>query len=321
MGAEGGEVRSVRKFALLFALVAVAWAGAFLSAQLFRSSIVCPGDSMAMRVASGGSSPYVTLTADGRRGNFLLDWGSTTSSLSAAAFPDGAPTSRRVAFDLPSFAQGQFQSAQYPAIAGLSGEQLGLVGTDFLSQMSATLSYDAGGGHVRLSAQPCDAGRLTERGYVPVDQTGYFSARPAGERANVPVLFVALGSVTVAAQIDSGYEDRLWRHSIDINETLHRRLVEAGIRLEPAGATSVATCKGSEKRSELRVPGLPLAIQDDKGRIIRRITDYHLIPKAPNACGGIADTKEPAAQLGASFLRTLSPVVIDGKAGRVWIRE
>lgn len=312
---------TIRTFALLFALVAMAWAGVFLSAQLTKSGSACPGEGMAMRVASGGSSPYVTLTADGRRGNFLLDWGSTTSSLSAAAFPGGAPARRPVAFDLPSFTQGQFERAHYPTTAGLSGEQLGLVGTDFLSQMSATLSYDAVGGHVRLSAQPCDAGRLAESGYVPIDQTGYFSARPAGKRANVPVLFISLGSVTVAAQIDSGYEDRLSHHAIDINEPLHRRLVEAGMKLEPAGVTTVATCAGSERRSVLGAPDLPLVIQSDKGRVIRRVTDFHLIPKAPNACGGIASMAEPAAQLGASFLRTLSPVVIDGKAGRVWIRE
>ena len=47
--------------------------------------------------------------------------------------------------------------------------------------------------------------------------------------------------------------------------------------------------------------------------------DFHLIVKRPNACGGIADMAEPAAQLGASFLRLFGTIVFDPKNATVWL--
>jgi hypothetical protein len=38
-----------------------------------------------------------------------------------------------------------------------------------------------------------------------------------------------------------------------------------------------------------------------------------------NGCGGIADFPEPAAQLGASFLRLFGAVIFDPVAATVWL--
>jgi hypothetical protein len=44
-----------------------------------------------------------------------------------------------------------------------------------------------------------------------------------------------------------------------------------------------------------------------------------LIVKPANACGGIADLSEPAAQLGASFLSLFGAVIFDPKTTTVWL--
>lgn len=311
---------SWRAPAIVVALVAAAMGTAAL---LWRGGApdACPGSAFVMRTAAGGSAPYVPLTADGRRGNFLLDWGSTSSSLSDTAFPASTTAGRALSFDLPSFTSGQFASRHYPAGAGPADGQVGLVGTDFLAQMSAMLTYEPRGGSVRLSAKPCDGARLVADGFVPVRQDGHFSADPrrVSGKPNIPVLFVRLGAVTVPAQIDSGYEDALWQHAIDINEALYRRLVDGGVRLTAVGSTRVATCAGSEMRQILRAEA-PVLIVSESGRAIRQIPDYNLFRKMPNSCGGIAAMDTPAAQLGASFLRTLGTIVIDGKSETVWVK-
>lgn len=286
-----------------------------------RVPVACPGTTFSMRTATGGSAPYIPLTADGKHGNFLLDWGSTSSSLSDTAFAASTTVGRALPFDLPSFTSGHFASRRYPADAGPADGQLGLVGTDFLAQMSATLTYEPRGGSVRLAAKPCDGPRLAADGFVPVRQRGHFSADPKRVSAppNIPVLFVRLGPITVPAQIDSGYEDTLWPHAIDINEALYRSLVDAGVQLTAVGSGGVATCAGRETRQVLRAEA-PLVIVSDDGAVIRKIPDHNLFRKTPNACGGIASMDTPAAQLGASFLRTLGTVVIDGKSETVWVK-
>ena len=41
--------------------------------------------------------------------------------------------------------------------------------------------------------------------------------------------------------------------------------------------------------------------------------------KSANACGGIADMAEPAAQLGASFLGLFGDVIFDPRNATVWL--
>ena len=68
-----------------------------------------------------------------------------------------------------------------------------------------------------------------------------------------------------------------------------------------------------------RVEDHPLTIENEQGKPIVDTQDFHLIVKPANACGGIADLPEPAAQLGASLLRLFRTVIFDPRTATVWL--
>ncbi len=308
----------VPALALLALLPRAALAGPWTS----DGASACPGAPFRLIHARGGKAPYIQLTADGRRGNFLLDFGATQSSISSTAFPGKRGAIRISRFDLPTSPAGVFQLDDYGSVSAPSGGRLGIVGTDFLAKMSAHLSYGKLADILRLGAGPCDGIELKRLGFRAFPQTGAYShdvTRLSGP--NVPVLPIAIGGIEVKAQIDSGYDDSVTPHSIDINEALLARLQVAGIDLVPAPGMRIATCSGVETRQVYTVPETALQLGvSANAPPIKTVKRFRLLVKPKNGCGGIAEMREPAAQLGASFLRTLSPLVIDGKAETVWLR-
>jgi hypothetical protein len=279
---------------------------------------LCGGRRVARIAVPNGASPYVELTADGKSGPFLLDYGATRSALSADAFPgpEGAP--RKAAISLPGIEKALFHLARYDLLRQPDEGQLGVIGADLLSRLTVELTPGA----VVLGTEPCRPQALIARGLTPVDQAGFFASDPAKidpGRPDVPVVFLRLGDVRAFAQIDTGYDDTAFAHSVDINQALFERLVESGIKLERVGDSDVWTCDGHERWPRYRLEDRPLAIENEQGKPIVQTDDFHLIVKRANGCGGIADMTEPAAQLGASFLRLFGTVVFDPKNATVWL--
>lgn len=308
--------------AVTLAVLAVARAPAAAGPLGDDGAAACAGESFTVTHAARGAAPYIRLTADGKAGAFLIDWGSTASSLAAEAFGAPQDSLKIVRFSLPSFPTGAFAVRPQGADAGPRGRRIGLIGTDFLAKMSAHIGYGLLRDTIKLGEGPCDAAALGRAGFRRIAQSGYFShtgARP--DRANVPVLPIRIGAAETMAQIDSGYDDTLLKHSIDINAAFYDRLVAAGVKLKRGTDIQVKTCSGVERRQVFTVPATPLDIGASGSEpAVRTVRRFHLLLKPKNGCGGIADMSEPAAQLGASFLRTLSPLVIDGKAEAVWVR-
>ena len=148
-----------------------------------------------------------------------------------------------------------------------------------------------------------------------------FSSRPStgGKLPNVPVVFVRFGEIRAWAQIDTGYEDLVYAHSMDINQALFEQLVNSNVELNHIGDIQIFTCEGRETRHVYRLKDVPLVIETDKGAPVLRVAAFHLILKPPNGCGGIAALSTPAAQLGASFLRTFGTVIFDPTSETVWV--
>ncbi|MBV8796561.1 MAG: hypothetical protein JO136_16645, partial [Hyphomicrobiales bacterium] len=117
----------------------------------------------------------------------------------------------------------------------------------------------------------------------------------------------------------TGYEDFVYSRSVDINQALFDRLVASGAKLNRVEDIDIWTCDGREHRPVYRVDRLPLAIEDQEGKPIVETADFHLVVKPANSCGGIADMKEPAAQLGASFLNLFGTVIFDPRNTTVWL--
>lgn len=297
------------------------------SAAEARATERCAGQTFPLLTAPGGLSPYIALEADGVSGAFQLDYGSTRSSLSRTAFGGQAADISDhdiQSFSLPTFARGRFQLARYGLLREPAGGQVGIVGTDFLSKLTADFSFDDGGGDVVLGFAACDPQVMSRRGMVSISQSGFFSSRAGQVRTdmpNVPVLPLRIGAVAVWGQVDTGYDDAAFPPSIDINEALYRRLIAEGVSLASIGHVTVTTCHGRQEREIFDAPGGAVAIVRDDGSVIQKINKVRFVRKGAGGCGGIGDMSVPAAQLGVSVLRQLGSVVFDPKAELVWLPD
>ena len=278
---------------------------------------ICGGRRYELRTVLNGASPYVKLSADGISGQFLLDYGATTSSLSASAFAlsNGALAN----LSLPGFTGRSFELKRYDKPLQPPGSQIGVIGADLLLNLTVELTGNA----VFLGEQPCQSDALRTRGLIPIAQKGFFSSDPSTIHGhpNVPVVFLRLGELRTWAQIDTGYDDVVYGHSVDINQAFFEQLIKSKIEFEHVADIRIYTCEGHETRQVYTVNNLSLVIETDQGAPLVRTETFHLILKPPNSCGGIAAMTEPAGQLGASFLRTFGTVVFDSKTETVWMES
>jgi hypothetical protein len=280
---------------------------------------LCGGRRYAVSAVPNGFAPYIELSADGVTGPFLLDYGTTRSSLSASAFAAADGSVRKAAISLPDIETGDFDIARYDLLLQPEKGQLGVIGADFLSQLSAQFTGNA----VFFGASACHAEALRARGLVPIAQNGFFSSDLSTIGAglpNVPVVFLRFGAVRTWAQIDTGYDDVVYAHSVDVNEALYARLIESGIKLERVSDINVWTCEGSESRHVYAVKDGLLAVENEQAKPIAQTENFRLILKPANGCGGIGEMTVPAAQLGASFLQLFGTAVFDPKSGMVWLQ-
>lgn len=308
----------VRILSLSLAAIATPIFGFGMDIEKTDQGPLCGGHPYARVSVPNGASPYVELTADGVSGPFLLDYGATRSSLSASAFPGADGSIRTAAISLPGIERADFHLARYYLLLQPAKGQLGVIGDDLLSQFTVQLTDST----AFLSAETCQPEALIAQGFTPVAQNGFFSSdrSKAGARLpNVPVVFLRLGDVRVWAQIDTGYEDFVYSRSIDINQALFDRLVANGAKLDRIEDIDIWTCDGREHWPVYRVKDRLLSIENEQGMQIVETSDFHLIVKSANTCGGIADMPEPAAQLGASFLDLFGDVIFDPRNTIVWL--
>ena len=268
-------------------------------------------------LTSFGPTPHVELIIDKVPRNFLLDFGTTENVLWTSSRTPARAT-RRAATDLPGVKTADFV-LRFDPNASKPRQPAGILGTDVLSRLSIQLDER----HAWMSATSCDQSILMRAGFRPIDQKGFFSSDPTRierHRANVPVVFLRFGMTRVWAQIDTGYADAPESNSIDINSALFDRL-GGEATLTPDGAVTVSTCQGIVKRSAFRYRAAPVAIENETGATLAVVGTSRLLLKKDNGCGGIGKIAEPAAQVGASFLRTIGPVVFDPLGERVWVHE
>jgi hypothetical protein len=276
---------------------------------------LCGGVRYELDDVRNGSPPYIELTADNVSGRFLLDFGATRSSLSAGVFATSTESMKSVSLSLPSFPRGVFELRRYDLPRD---KQLGIIGTDFLSLLSVEITQSS----VFLGEQPCQPTTMRAHGFVPVSQEHFFSSSPSATDVrlpNVPIVFLRLGATRVWAQIDTGYDDALYPHSVDINQALYGRLIEDGMRLRHVSDLAVSTCEGRETRPVYALMDVPLIVETDQAQPIVRTQNFYLTLKEANGCGGIGAMSEPAAQLGASFLQLFRTIVFDPKSNAVWL--
>jgi hypothetical protein len=293
----------------------------------------CPGERFSIRTPPLSSQPYIDLTVDGKTGPFLIDYGATRSSVEKGLLADHNGPVILSGPKLPGLPEhNQFAVYDRDVTQQGVGEQFGVIGTDFLSQMVVEMRFENANDEHMVVSDRCDTSGLGARGFWRFDQKDFFSANPAGlSHANVPVLFIdfqkgpdgnAIGA-KAWAQIDPGYGDAEWPYSIDVNEPYYANLVAAGAPLVEIDSTVVEDCMKVSRTDRIYVmPGHRLRIEDTSGaRMYRHDSSFFLVRKSVGSveCGGIATISEPAAQFGSSFLRVFGRMIFDPADQAVWV--
>jgi hypothetical protein len=263
-------------------------------------------------LSHSGGAPHIEIDIGGTPASAMLDYGATQSSLRAKA-PADLGMLVRAATSLPLPGESEFLTRQTDPRTDA------IIGTDLLAHLTVALDATT----AAISSAPCAAARMRDAGFIPIDQRGFFSpgrAHVASDRPNVPVVFLRMGEAKTWAQIDTGYDDDLYPHSLDINQAYYEALIAHGASLKREGYVAVKTCAGFERRP-VYSSHQPLVITNESGAAITEARDYYLIVKPANICGGIAAQTTPAAQLGVSFLRLFQTIVFDPQAGQVWIKK
>jgi hypothetical protein len=285
-----------------------------LAVQGARAETFCAGESVARLDAAAETRPLVQLEIGGVLRTVLIDTGSTRSVLFDAA--PGASQGVAATIGILGTASFDFK-LRSNNFAPRGVENGAIFGTDVLSKSSVVITRN----EIEFSAKACDPSRLAAAGFLRLDERGFFAAEPAlrGMVANVPVVPLRIGDVEVSAQLDTGYGDRAYPFSIDINQVLLTALRAQGVALTRIGEVKIFTCQNSETRDVFAAPA-PLRLGPDGEAPLAKTSSYALIPKAPNGCGGIADWKMPGAQLSARFLDLFAAVALDGPGAAIWVR-
>jgi hypothetical protein len=281
----------------------------------------CPGFDIAIDASIGGT-PVVSIVVGGRRGNFLIDTGATQSAVDAQSY-DVVPGTRS---DLDGVFAGQtrfsFLAGQMRSYRAPPHGQQGRIGTDVLSQYAVVFSYQAPSPHLTVRSAPCDADALKRAGYSEIGLPGHYASeqgRRGPDSANVPVIGLSIGSLTLAAQIDTGFADESTPYVIQANAALLTALRNHGVAMHPLPAASTLGCAGVRTFERWQVDATSLRLTTTNDAAIAIYPPPLLEIKDDVACGGIAALKEPFGQIGASWLKRWRTTIVDGPSGRVWV--
>jgi hypothetical protein len=297
----------------------------------------CHGEKRDLVVA--GTMPYVTVKVGNSTGLFLLDFGTTASTIDTNGFlnrhvPRLVPgtTNQFADFDFyGSWGTVSLNIQDHSTIQNIGPvRQAGILGTDFLSLNAFTVDYELGGLYRRDTAL-CNDSMLRSQGFHPVSTAGYYSndlSKLKPGTANIPTVPVRIGSVQAVAQVDPGFDDRLFPHSVNINKAFFKALASAGIILQPyvKGNINLTTCAGiTETLLAYKLPkNSSFEIVGNDGRSVSAVSDAIIFVKDPpqeaKKCGGIGTWETPAAQIGASFLKESKNVIFDPFRSLVWFK-
>ncbi len=295
-------------------------------------------------------------------GDFLIDFGANGSTVDLAGFKSTPPPTPSQCFG-DAAAPGAFcyfphfdffgswgsvglATADY-SILFSSVRQSGIIGTDFLAVYPFTLDYVNQKIWKATKETFCTDAQLLAAGFSPIPTGGFYTndtkkLRPLSEVVsstdaavnnfvvpNIPTVPITVGGVSALAQLDTGYDDRIIRHSININEALLAQIQAKDPTLLTRSEDDdlfLTTCvpglnqKGTAYK--LRA-GTPVNFTGEGGGIGRADTGNVLFVKEKvkdaERCGGIDTWTVPAAQMGASFLVDAQAVIFDPFASRVWI--
>lgn len=317
--------------------------------------IGCVGTLLPVITATKGHSPYVELEVAGNVGLFLIDYGASQSVLEDGVWDlppkpgdrwtkmshestDGIDLVSMGPHNIPGWASVErldFQIVDRNLTVAGHGPQVGVITPgDLLFNQSVEFHFGDAGQVVFVSdyGEACSPEQFAEAGMRLIDQTGHWEngeATPDGI-FNGPVLHVAFetnsGEVTFGrtfAQFDTGLDDQVWDRTIIVNRALLDELKSAEVGPVLQGRSTFLDCEGEDRMQEVYLhPNHSLRIEDGMGKLVHKVDAYTLLfQDSAGTCGGITAHNEPAAQLGASFLREFGTTAFVGQRKEVWVKQ
>jgi hypothetical protein len=297
------------------------------------------------------------------RGDFVVDFGTISSTIDLAhGFADaGAPVPAICGADAGAGEPGiwcefngfrffgewgrvTLTTADHSVLAGAK-RQAGILGTDFLALNPFTLHFKD---QRMFRADPkafCSDAQLLAAGLRPLPSQGFFATdlsklRPLGEVLtdpdasvknisvpNVPTVPVTIDGEPALAQLDTGYEDRIVRNSINVNEAMLERLLaqKKVVRVSYRDIFATTCVAGLNEKLEAyqTTAAAVLEFIGEGGAVARsaKIEAVYLKRRSAETfkCGGISTWTVPAAQVGASFFIDAQAMIVDPTTSRVWI--
>lgn len=283
--------------------------------------------------------PYTKVKVGNAEGYFLIDYGTTGSSIDTMGFINSKPalvtntTDKFANFDFfGSWGAVSLNIQNHSGIQGLgSMKQAGILGTDFLCFNTFLLDYTTNKLFRGNEQQGCSDSILLRAGFKAASTAGYFSndlnKLNNNCTPNIPTVPIKIGNAAAVAQIDPGYDDNKYRHAININKAFFNAIRESGIVLleNPSANIVLSTCVNNlqENVKAYKLPkNTTFSITGVDGRPIIVHSDVNIFlketPPAARTCGGIGTWTIPAAQLGASFLLDAKKVIFDPFKEKVW---
>lgn len=283
----------------------------------------CFGPSVAL--TTWEATPYAEVQIGEARGAFLIDFGTTFSTLDPSAFtplPDGSLGCYAVDFFGP-WPCLSLRSSDHRGV-GTPFPQAGILGTDVLSQHIYVIDYEHAHLHRSDSSSFCSPEALRAAGLAPLTTSDWGPSRDRS-RVHVPAVLVRIGAASAPAQLDTGFADRRVRHAINVNQAFFDAIVASGTVLTraPEHDLTLSTCVAGVRESvtAYRIPdGLVFVSLDGRHARTEEATLFlKATPSEARRCGGIGTWTDPGAQLGASFLGDAGLVVFHPTRGEVWI--
>jgi hypothetical protein len=314
----------------------------FIAILLSRS--VCQGQELScfnlvQDMTIGSLMPYAKIGVGDCEGYFLLDFGTTGSTIDTNAFGICKPRPLQGSVNrFPNFiffgswGAVSLNIQDHSNIQGLGQmKQAGIIGTDFLSNNIFLLDYVNAKIYRSDNPMSCNHDSLKIRGFRAASTKGYYSNKINNLNnsctANIPTIPVKVGNIAAIAQVDAGYDDRLYRHSVNINLAFFNAIKENGILLveNPAANFTLSTCISNvqERVKAYKLPAnTSFSITGIDGEPIMIYGDVNIFlketPESARSCGGIGGWTIPAAQLGTSFLIDSRKVIFDPFGEKVW---
>jgi hypothetical protein len=314
----------------------------------------CVGATMALTVSD--QMAYVDVPVGSESGEFVLDFGSTFSSIDLTAFAAPGPTTSGcdaselgVLCTVAGFAffsspgDVELTTESFAGVGG-SVRQAGILGTDFLSEHVITLDYARGHVYAASSSAFCGATALGAAGYVPLSVAGFYEndlsllepftdvdsdAYPDDSVPNVPTVPVKVAGVAAVAQLDTGFDDDATPFSVNINQAFYAAIVAAtpgALTRDSALDETLSTCVDGVTQAAKAyrlAAGTTFDFVQTSGAAARSYAQAVLFvksdPAAASGCGGISTWTVPAAQVGASFYVGMGSLMFDPYGAKVWM--